>query len=467
MFRFYDATTQTAETGGIGNMAGTGFRRSLSKSIQAQAAAIFDLSAVDDQRIVFLLDYDSYFARCMQQAYPPLRGKPVGIRGPAKGTAIIAASTEAKARGVKVGMHINAALRWCPQLIAVAADMDMYGEICTRSLRVLTGVTDKVEPFSIDEAFLDVTDVVPEFGDAHMLAMHIKRELRRELGRQITCSIGIGPNKMLAKLVSHFHKPDGITHLTDEEIPALLTTIDLQDICGIGPRVKRRLHRLGVYTVEQLGRIPRDVLVKEFGVLGHVYWLWGHGIDLAPVSPYHRQQAEKSMGHGLTLPEAVHSRRTLDAILLGLCERIGRRLRRGSFLGRMVALYVGYESESWQGPMLGFGGHRRLPAHTDDSMAIYDAVQSLMPGPGLEQPVRRVNVCVSELQRGDLQLSLVEDRVTKRNLQRALDEINERFGDSSILRGIEKLNKFPRRNGPPGHGLCKRYPVETQTTDKE
>ena len=282
----------------------TGFRAGIAQSVQAQAQAAFRPEAAQE-RIIFLLDYDSFFARCMQQAYPPLRGKPVGIRGPAKGTAIIAASTEAKAHGVKVGMHINEAMRFCPQLIPVHADMEMYGEMCTQSLRVLTRYTDRVEPFSIDEAFLDVTDLAHDFGDAHMLAQQIKRDLRAALGPQITCSIGIGPNKMLAKLVSDFHKPDGITHVTPAEIPALLKQIALTDICGIGPRVERRLQRLGIYTVEQFGRIPREVLVKEFGVLGHVYWLWGQGIDLAPVTPYHQQAEEKSIGHGLTLPEAV------------------------------------------------------------------------------------------------------------------------------------------------------------------
>ena len=106
----------------------TGFRASLAQSIHAQAQAAFCPEAAEE-RLIFLLDYDSFYARCMQQAYPPLRGKPIGIRGPAKGTAIIAASTEAKARGVKVGLHINEALRCCPNLVAVRADMDMYGEI--------------------------------------------------------------------------------------------------------------------------------------------------------------------------------------------------------------------------------------------------------------------------------------------------------------------------------------------------
>ncbi len=436
-----------------------GFRASIGQSIQAQATAAFTTEAVGE-RVICLLDYDSYFARCMQQAYPPLRGKPVGIRGPAKGTAIIAASTEAKQRGVTVGMHINEALRWCPSLVAVRADMDMYGEVCTRSLRVLTRYTDLVEPFSIDEAYLDVTDLARDYGDPHMLAQQIKHDLRAALGAHITCSIGIAPNKMLAKLVSSFHKPDGITHVTPAEIPALLRRIALTDICGIGARVERRLRRLGIYTVEQLGRVPRALLVREFGVLGHVYWLWGQGIDLAPVRPYHEQPAEKSMGHGLTLPAAVGSRREFDGVLLRLCERIGRRLRRGAFLGRVVHLYVGYDGDLGGGALLGFGGRRALPQHSDNSLEIFQAALALMPGPGLQQPVRRVNVCVSDLRRHALQLSLVEDRVKQRNLQQAMDAVNDRFGEFTVMRGTTLHDAFPLRNGPPGHALCKRYAVD-------
>ncbi len=436
----------------------TGFRTGLGQTMQATAAAAFSLEAAPE-RTIFLLDYDSFFARCMQQAYPPLRGKPVGIRGPAKGTAIIAASTEAKARGVKVGMHVNEALRCCPDLQAVRSDMDMYGEISTKSLRVLTRYTDKVEPFSIDEAFMDMTELAVEYGDAHMLAQAIKRELRAALGPGITCSIGIGPNKMLAKLVSSWHKPDGITHVTPAEVPAVLQSIALIDICGIGPRVERRLQKLGIYTVEQLGRIPREVLVREFGVLGHVYWLWGQGIDLAPVSPYHAQAAEKSMGHGVTLPEPVFTRRVLDGILLRLCERTGRRLRNGGFQGKTVHLWVGYDHD-YSGER-GTGGRRSLPHYTDTSQEIFQAASALLPGPTLPCPVRQVHLCVSGLRRDAVQLSLLEDRVRQRKLQAAMDAVNDRFGELTIVRGTTMFDPFPARTGPPGHGLCKRFPIDT------
>jgi DNA polymerase-4 len=434
----------------------TGFRTSLAQSVHAQAQAAFCPEAAE-ARLIFLLDYDSFYARCMQQAYPPLRGKPIGIRGPAKGTAIIAASTEAKARGVKVGLHINEALRCCPDLVAVRGDMDMYGEICTKSLRVLTSFTDKVEPFSIDEAFMDVTEVAARFGDPHMLAQQLKHDLRRELGATITCSIGIGPNKMLAKLVSKFHKPDGITHVTAAEIPAVLGRIKLTDICGIGRRVERRLQRLGIYTVEQLGRFPREGLVREFGVLGHVYWLWGQGIDLAPVTPYHQQADEKSVGHGLTLPAAVNDRRQFDGILQRLCERTGRRLRRHGFLGRVVSLWVGYDKDFSDGG--GFGGRRTLDHVTDSGLAIFQAAETLVPALGLPAPVRHVQVSICDLRRDAMQLSLLEDRVQQRQLQQAMDAINDRFGDGAIMPATILLDKFPKRDGPPGHGFCKRFEV--------
>jgi DNA polymerase-4 len=433
---------------------GTGFRGSLAQAVQAQAQAAWGGEVVE--RTIFLLDYDSYFARCMQQAYPPLRGQPVGIRGPAKGTAVIAASTEAKRRGVKVGMHFKLAERLCPDLVLVKADMDMYGEIATRSLQVLTRFTDRVEPFSIDEAFLDVTDLVPIFGDPHMLAQQIKRELRAEIGPYITCSIGIGPNKMLAKLVVDFHKPDGITHVTPATAPAVLGQIALTDICGIGARIARRLQRLGIYTVAQLGCFPREGLVREFGVLGHVYWLWGQGIDLTPVTPYHCQAPEKSMGHGVTLPEAVTTRRQLDGVIWRLCERVGRRLRRQEVQAKALALWV--REDGFEAPHT-WGGRRVLAHTTADTQAFFRVAQGLLP-PGLPHPVRQVHVYVDALHRDGMQLSLLEDRVRQRRLQGALDTINDRFGDCTINRATALFDTFPLRTGPPGHGFCHRFAID-------
>lgn len=432
----------------------SGFHTGLAASIRGQARAGMSSHAPAEERVIFLLDYDSFYARCMQQAYPPLRGKPVGIRGPAKGTAIIAASTEAKQHGVKVGCHINEAYRRCPGFIPVHADMDMYGEICTRSLRILTSYTDRVEPFSIDEAFMDVSDLTKTFGDAHMLAQHIKQDLRSELGENITCSIGIAPNKMLAKLASGLHKPDGITHISSEEIPQFINQIALSDICGIGARIERRLQRLGVYTVAQLGKIPREILVKEFGVLGNVYWLWGHGIDEAPVSAYHEQAEEKSIGHGLTLPEAVNSRTEFNAVLQRLCERVGRRLRRRDLLAKSINLWVRFDGFDNPG---GFSGHQRFAQHNDESQRIYDAVQSMIPFSGMLQPVRQVNITASELRHNVIQLSLLEDRVRERKLQKALDSVNDKYGEFSIIRGTILHDSSPLRNGPPGHGFCKRF----------
>ena len=432
----------------------SGFHTGLAASIRGQARAGINQPASASERVIFLLDYDSFYARCMQQAYPPLRGKPIGISGPAKGTAVIAASTEAKQHGVKVGCHIIEARRRCPDFISVPADMDMYGEICTRSLRVLTSYTDRVEPFSIDEAFMDVSDLTQTFGDAHMLAQHIKQDLRAELGANITCSIGIAPNKMLAKLASGMNKPDGITHISSEEIPLFINKIALSDICGIGVRIERRMQRLGIYTVAQLGRIPREILIKEFGVLGNVYWLWGQGIDEAPVSAYHEQAEEKSMGHGLTLPEAVNSRSELNAIIQRLCERVGRRLRRRDMLAKSVTLWVRYDGFDDPG---GFSGRHKFAHHCDESQRIYDAVQSLIPFSGMQQPVRQLNITVSELRHNVVQLSLLEDRVRERKLQKALDSVNDKYGEFSVIRGTILHDRAPLRNGPPGHGFCKRF----------
>lgn len=427
-------------------------------SLQAQAMAGFcpDTAA---ERVIFLLDYDSFFARCLQQAYPPLRGKPIGVRSPGCGMFVIAASTEAKVHGIAAGMPVREALQRCPSLTLVRSDMEMHTEMCIASLRVLTRYTPLVEPFSIDEAFIDATALVREFGDAHMLAQQIKRDLRAALGPEITCSIGIGPNKMLAKLVSHFDKPDGITHVRPEEVGELLRHVALTDICGIGARVLRRLQSLGVYTVEQMGRIPRAALVREFGVLGHLYWLWGQGIDLSPVNPMAQQADEKSMGHIVTLPTPLTSREEFDAVLLRQCERLGRRLREREFLARTVQLTVAYDRSPLRPDAGGFGGRRTLPTPTNETQTIYAAMQSWVPSPALPLPVRQVSIHVSNLCRDALQLSLFDDRLRQRLIQRTMDRINDRYGTATLARAVTLHSRQPLTDGPPVNGLRKRYEV--------
>ncbi len=425
--------------------------------MQAQAHAAFAPDEYQDNRTIFLLDYDSFFARCMQQAYPPLRGKPMAVRGPASGAIIIAASTEAKALGIKTGTPLNEAKSLCPNILFVPPDMDMYVDVCTKSLRVLTSYTNLVEPFSIDEAFIDVTDLMEVYDNPQILAQHIKQDLRMELGDGITCSIGIAPNKMLAKLVSHFHKPDGITRVLQNDIPELVKRIALIDICGIGPRVLKRLNRLGIYTVEQLGRFPRDLLVREFGVLGNLYWLWGRGMDLSPVTPYHQQDDEKSIGHTQTMEKPVYSRGEVDGVLMRLCERVGRRLRSKRFMARTFHMWLSFNDDPG-----GIGGRRTMPHAVDSTMEIYAEAQRFMPTYGLPHPIRRVSVCVSNLCRGDMQLSLVEDRLKKQKLQQMMDAVNDKYGELTVAPAahFKCINDIPR--GGPVNALRKRYAVDNK-----
>ncbi len=335
----------------------------------------------------------------------------------------------------------------------------MYGEVCGKSLRVLTGYTDRVEPFSIDEAYLDITDLVNDFSDAHILAQRIKHDLRAVLGPQITCSIGIAPNKMLAKLVSSFHKPDGITQVTPPEIPALLRQIALGDICGIGPRVERRLQRLGIYTVEQLGRIPREragarvrrarppLLAVGAGHRPHP----GDPLPPAGGGEVDGPRAHAAGGGGAAANSLTASCCACASASGGGCA--------GAASWAAACTSPSAMTSEWNGPSLGFGGRRRLPQASDNSFEIYQAAQSLVPPTGLARPVRRLQVCVADLSRHALQLSLLEDRVKQRNLQLAMDAVNDRFGEFTVIRGTTLRDTFPLRNGPPGHGLCKRYDV--------
>ncbi|MEM1684287.1 MAG: DNA polymerase IV, partial [Nanopusillaceae archaeon] len=207
--------------------------------------------------IVFHIDMDAYFASVEQQARPWLRGKPLVVSGrPDIHSVVAAASKEAKRFGIKAGMPTWEAKRLCPHVIFLPGDPDKYESVTRRFLAILVTYTPMVEVYSIDEVFLEATDVVRRYPDPVALAREIKARFREELGEWITCTIGIAPNKLLAKLATEQAKPDGIRWIKPEEVPAVLKATPVEAVCGIGPRIARRLSHMGVWTLADLQRIP-------------------------------------------------------------------------------------------------------------------------------------------------------------------------------------------------------------------
>jgi DNA polymerase-4 len=385
-----------------------------------------------EDRTVFHIDFDSYFASVEQQANPFLRGRPIIVSGRADiQTVVAAASREAKGWGIRSGMSTFEALRLCPLAEFIPGDPAKYLYITSRLLEILHRYTDLVEVFSIDEAFMDVSSTCRRFGGSLSLAQRIKEEVRQDFGPYITCSIGIARNKLLAKLASEINKPDGLTWIRNEQIPELLENTPLTDICGIGERIAARLNNMGIFKLSDLGGCPQEKLCEEFGVYGKVLKLMGQGKDPSPVVPYYHQEEEKSVGNSLTLPPEWRNFAGAKIVLHRLCEQVGRRLRKGGHVGRTVSLLLVSQEYGT--------AHKQytLAIPTNDGEVILGTCLKLSGMIQIPRMIRAVGVSVSNLERmGNLPRPLFSQSRRKEALLQALDEINDEYGEMTLFQAV-------------------------------
>ena len=218
------------------------------------------------QRLIMHIDMNAFFAAVEQQSNPALRGRPLAVVGSQQRTIILTASYEARAFGVKTGMTLLEARQKCPQLQLVAANNRLYTHVSAQIIQIFQDYTPLVEVFSIDEAFLDVSGSLKIFGSVERIAYLIKSRIKARLG--LTCSVGVAPNKLLAKLASDMQKPDGLTFIRADQVSATLEELPIGELCGIGRSTETKLNALGIYTCGQLGRFSAATLKGRFGVIG-------------------------------------------------------------------------------------------------------------------------------------------------------------------------------------------------------
>ncbi len=374
------------------------------------------------------VDMNAFFASVEQQCNPALRGRPVAVIGSAKRTVITTCSYEARAYGVKTGMTVWEARRKCPDLVLVIGNNRKYTWTSSRIVKLMQEYTPLLEVFSIDEAFLDVSGSVRLFGGVERIARLLKARIGRRFG--ITCSIGIAPNKLLAKLASDMEKPDGLTIIRPEDAPSVLERTPVKDLCGIGPKTARQLALYGIRTCGDLGRFPVDALRRRFGVIGERLSLMGKGIDDSPVIPVEEAEEVKSVGHSMTLEKDISGRGEILKFLLQLSEMVGRRARRYGVRGKTVTLSIRYaDFDSWT------GRQETLPDYINGSGEIYGAAAAILDTLVLTQPVRLLGVRLSNLSHMSRQLPLFEDERKKTLLAEAMDRVNDRYGDFSVTFG--------------------------------
>jgi DNA polymerase-4 len=380
-------------------------------------------------RKVLHIDMNAFFASVEQRANPWLRGKAIAVIGSEHRGVILSPSYEARAFGVKTGMTYGEAKRACPHLLFVPADSSKYSHTCEELLAIWKDFTPLVELFSIDEAFLDVTGCERLIGDPVQIALRIKERIWREKG--LTCSIGIAPNKLLAKLGSDMKKPDGLVLISPDDVAEVLEDVNVKELCGIGPSLTQQLAAMGIRTCGELGRAPLRALTARFGIIGERLRDMGRGIDNDPVVPLSRSQEEenKSIGHSMTLTEDCSDIATLERHVLQLSEKVGRRLRRGSYDGDTVCLTLRYSDFET------FTRQRRLRHSINHGLDIYSVARDILAGLRLDQPIRLVGVSVTGLSRCGQQIPLFEEERRKKFIAHAMDDINDRYGEFTVTWG--------------------------------
>src|SRR5437867_10354528 len=250
--------------------------------------------------MILLVDMDAFFASVEQLHHAALRGQPVIVCGdPERRGVVTAASYEARPHGVRAGMPLQEARRLCPQAHYVEGNPEKYLALSLRLLDLYLEFTPEVEPFSVDEAFLSVSGKGRTLDGATAVAREIQAEVDRRFG--LGATIGVGPNKLIAKMASGVRKPRGLTPMDPEAFRAWFWPREVRELWGVGPKLAERLNRLGLFTVGDLARAEAPVLEGAFGVIGPQLREAASGYDDTPLIPYHRGVDPKSMGHEVTL----------------------------------------------------------------------------------------------------------------------------------------------------------------------
>jgi DNA polymerase IV len=380
------------------------------------------------ERVILHIDMNAFFASVEQQSNPALRGRPIAVIGSAKRTVVTTCSYEARAYGVKTGMTVWEAKRHCLHLILVVGNNRKYTWTSARIIKIFLDYTPLVEVFSIDEAFLDITASQRLFGPPERIASLIKARIRHLFG--ITCSIGIAPNKLLAKLASEMRKPDGLVVIGEYEVQRVLENLPVRELCGVGSKTRQKLELMGIRSCGELGRFPVELLRKKFGIIGERLHLMGLGIDDSPVIPAEEADEVKSVGHSMTLQRDISLRKEILRYLLQLSEMVGRRARRYNVSGRTVTLSIRYaDFDTW------VGKQETLAEHINRSEDIYRAAATILETLVLEQPVRLLGVRLSSLSYQGSQLPLFEEERKKTLMIGAVDQVNDRYGDFTVTFG--------------------------------
>jgi DNA polymerase-4 len=370
------------------------------------------------------VDMDAFFASVGQMDNPRLRGKPVLVGHDGPRGVVAAASYESRVFGCRSAQPISVAKRLCPQAIIVPVRGARYREISGRVFDILNEFSPLIEPISVDEAFVDLAGTERLLGPAEDVAQLLKTRIKTEI--RLTASIGVAPNKFLAKLASDLKKPDGLVIIRPEEIDHILPPLPVTTLWGVGKVTAGKLQTLGIRTIGDLRGKTLDWLERHLGSEAQRYFDLSRGIDRRVVTS---DREAKSIGHEQTFEVNLDDADEVRKILLDQVELVAARLRRHGLMACGVSLKIRF------GDFETISRSATLPESTDSTQELWQAARALFDAWKF-QPVRLIGITAERLSKGDGQLPMFEDadRQKQKKLDAVADQINGKFGKRSIRR---------------------------------
>lgn len=393
---------------------------------------------------------DAFYAAIEQRDFPELRGKPVIVGGNRDRGVVATASYEARPYGVRSAMPMAQALKLCPHATVVPPRREQYLSVSRQIFTILRAFTPLVEPLSLDEAFLDVTASEQLFGSAREIAQRIKTKIQTDT--QLTASAGIASNKFVAKIASDMQKPNGLVEVAEKDILSFIHPLPVTKIWGVGRVTAQTLFGMGVRTIGDLARFPREVLTSRFGVHGDHLFNLAHGRDDRPVDPNRETKSlgeEETFARDLTLDEEV------STALLRQAQTVAQRLRNHGLAGRTITVKIKLAERLGEGRYRAYTRSHTLPTPTNDAQEIYRTALSLyraVPRRGVDVRLAGIYATSLEPEGKNEQLNLFtpapQQNDKRRRLGQLLDQLTSRYGEDIVRLGETRTSVTLRSRDP-------------------
>lgn len=391
-----------------------------------------------NHRVIMHLDMDAFFAAIEQTIYPALKGKPVIVGGQPDSRGVVSTcSYEARNYGVHSAMPMKEAVRLCPDAVFVDTSGDKYSYMSEQVINVLNNYSPAVEPVSIDESFADITGIYERYGGIENLIKLIKKDIKEDTG--LTASVGVAPNRFIAKMASSMSKPDGLTIITPDIVRQFLWCMPVENLWGVGPKSTLALKNKGIYTIGDLAKTTEVELKAMFGIVGSALHRMANGDGGDEVRLSEEESETKSMGHEHTFAKDTNDPRVVLGLLLYLSDRVSRRLRLNHYVGKTVTLKL--RRADFQRLTRAVS----LERYIDNEQEIYRwSRKLLLDNKFLDQPIRLIGVGVSNLKRKNnegIVSDLFEYDPMQRKIQvdKVLDRLRDKHGEESIFFAGEQI----------------------------